>query len=191
MPDPVEIKSLKETKNPNEGPLEIIPLTSDQLGWWVTEAEIWSQEDHHVLTRKFYDTFGPRLKALKVLGEVDEGLLTRYCETLSHWLKVKTFIAKHGTCHPVYDFYYERDAEGRDVMKKTLKHMKEFPQFQQYIRIETQLRKFEEELGIGAATRTRISKVARTATEIEKNATSEVRNSPSHPFDYATRRKAA
>lgn len=131
----------------------------------------------HEVAKLVWDKVAPELTRLGVLTEVDRYKFARYCETFARWLKMKAFIDRNGEAFPVYGGQFEPmyDSDGQPILKadgsvqhqfkKYLKKMSTFPQVALYLKCADQLRKYEEEFGIGAASRTRIQAVVKSALQ--------------------------
>ena len=130
----------------------------------------------HQISKKIWDEMAPELDLLGVLKGIDFGKFTRYCETFARWLKMKAFIDKNGETYPVYGTVYVTNPETNITkMEKTLKQLKMFPQVAIYLKLGDALRKYEEEFGIGAASRTRIQTIVKFGDVPDDE----------HDFDYA------
>lgn len=178
--------------------LEPKPETVDSMeyaDWMEPDCEFMNLEKFplHEVAKIVWDEYSTQLIALGVLTKVDKGKFARYCETFARWLKMKAFLDRHGETYPVYGGQFEpvKDAQGNLVykedgsvkheFKKYLKQMRAFPQVQMYTKLMESLRKYEEEFGIGAASRTRIQVV------VESALTGGEKKDDDHDFDYARR----
>lgn len=162
-PDPDDIKNIEAHVDWMDGDCEYMRLEKFPL---------------HEVSKLVWDRAAPELVRLGVLTEVDRYKFARYCETFARWLKMKAFIDKNGEAFPIYGGQFEPvyDDDGFPVMKpdgsgvkhqfkKYLKRMSAFPQVAIYMKCADQLRKYEEEFGIGAASRTRIQTIVKSALE--------------------------
>lgn len=129
----------------------------------------------HEISKKIWDEMALQLDMLGVLTAVDLDKFSRYCETFARWLKMKAFIDKNGETYPVYGTAYVTQQDGTTTMDKVLKHIKMFPQVTLYVKLAGELRKYEEEFGIGAASRTRIQTIVKLGNVPDDE----------HDFDYA------
>lgn len=182
-PKPTAIRQLEN--NPSNAPYnehEPKPKkaeTLDPSDWMDPECPYMSGEGKFPLpdiSRKIWDEMAPELDLLGVLKGIDFGKFSRYCETFARWLKMKAFIDKNGETYPVYGTVYVTNPETNITkMEKTLKQLKMFPQVAIYLKLGDALRKYEEEFGIGAASRTRIQTIVKFGDVPDDE----------HDFDYA------
>lgn len=148
----------------------------------------------HEVSKMIWNELSPQLIALGVLTNVDKGLFGRYCETFARWLKMKAFIDKNGEAFPVYSSQFApvRNEDGSHAThpdgklkyeyQKTLKKMSMFPQVAIYKSLGSDLRRYEAEFGIGAASRTRIQTVVESALK------GGGQPADAHDFNYAAQR---
>lgn len=133
------------------------------------------------VAKMVWDEMVNQLDALGILTNIDMNKFGRYCDTFARWLKMKAFIDKHGETYPVYGTVYETDVNGKTTCKRVLKKVAVFPQTGMYLKLAADLRKYEEEFGIGAASRTRIQTIVPIGA---LNASSKAKDE--HDFDYAS-----
>lgn len=184
-PKPTAIRVLEG--NPSNAPFnerEPKPLkikTLEYVDWMLPGCEYMIADTFPLgdVTRLVWDKMAPELVRLGVLTEVDREMFARYCETFARWLKMKAFIDKNGEAHPVYDYIGEKNDEGKKVVRKTLKKMQPFPHVDIYKALAYELRRYEGEFGIGAASRTKIQTIVQSA--LTGGPTEEVSD-----FDYAS-----
>ena len=196
-PKPTAIKIFEG--NPGKRPLneyEPTPNISETLEYpeWMQDDCEYMQLDRFplkVVARMIFDRLSPELVRLGVLTDIDKEMFGRYCDTFARWLKAKAFIDKNGEAYPQYTWSLDPvlDEKGEQVMEyakgpkkkwtKNLKGMKTFPQTTLYRALAEQLRKYEEEFGIGAASRTRIQTIVEDTLKGKKEEVDE--------FDYAAR----
>lgn len=160
------------------------PKSADSLNyvdWMDDDCEYMTGDGKFLLSevsKKIWDEMAPQLELLGVLKSVDTAKFARYCEAFARWLKMKAFIDKNGETYPIYGMIYETDDNNPDAAakcRKVLKQIKVFPQATFYLKLSEVLRKYEEEFGIGAASRTRISTVVQVGSVLDDE----------HDFDYA------
>ncbi len=181
-PKPTAIRVLEG--NPSNAPLpenEPKPKKADELAnaeWMEADCPYMSGDGRfplHEISKKIWDEMAPQLDLLGVLTSVDLDKFSRYCETFARWLKMKAFIDKNGETYPVYGMVYLSQPDGSTKMEKVLKQVKMFPQVTLYVKLAGELRKYEEEFGIGAASRTRIQTIVKLGAVPDDE----------HDFDYA------
>lgn len=181
-PKPSAIRELEG--NPGRIPMneyEPKPLRADSLDpsdWMEAGCSYMTGEGKFPLTeisKKIWDEMAPQLDLLGVLKGLDFNKFSRYCETHARWLKMKAFIDKNGETYPVYGTMYVTMEDGTTTMEKVLKQIKTFPQVTIYLKLTEALRKYEEEFGIGAASRTRIQTIVKLGNIPDDD----------HDFDYA------
>lgn len=94
--------------------------------------------------RKAWRTLAPKLKGMRVLTEVDQNALARYCQLWSRWREAEEFIAKRGTTYSV------RDKEGNVVS------LKKYPQVAMADELADKLLRLEQHFGLTPSARTRL-----------------------------------
>lgn len=176
--------------NPSNAPLPInepMPARADNLSyvdWLNNNCDYMDGEGKFPLSdisQKVWDELSIQLDALGILTKIDFNKFGRYCESFARWLKMKSFIDKNGETYPVYGTLYETTSDGKTICKKVLKKVVTFPQVGLYLKLSSELRKYEEEFGIGAASRTRIQTIVKigSANVIDDD----------HNFDYSAKEK--
>ena len=83
----------------------------------------------------------PRLLEMRVLRQIDENALARYCTTWVRWRKANEFLAKNG------ETYMLKDADGKP------KCLQQFPQVAVANRLAQHLLRLEQEFGMTPASR--------------------------------------
>jgi P27 family predicted phage terminase small subunit len=153
---------------------EPIPQACDDLippEWLSADCEYLTSEFHpSTVARIIWDRMAEPLSRIGVLTNIDKEKLTRYCYLFALWLKCKAWIDKFGTEHPVYSEYWgqEKDkktGQYKTVWKRMLKKMQEYPAVGRMMSLSTELGRYEQEFGIGAASRTRIQTIVKSALE--------------------------
>jgi P27 family predicted phage terminase small subunit len=81
----------------------------------------------------------------RIIAELDQTALGRYCVLLEQWLTCKEWIDKHGMVHGV------KGADG------ALQGVEEWPQFAMEVKLSTLLGKLEAQFGLTPSARARIS----------------------------------
>lgn len=167
------------------------------VDWLLSECEYMALDKFPTgeVARMIWAKLAPELDRLGVLTEIDRDKFGRYCDTFARWLKMKAFIDRNGEAFPIYGGQFEpmKNPDGSPVFrpdgsqaheyKKVLKRMQMFPQVAIYAKLADQLRRYEEEFGIGAASRTRISTIVKNSLNNGGQS-----NGEKKPFDYASER---
>lgn len=168
---------------PENEPKPEKPDNLEYVDWLRTETcEYMSGDGKFPLSNialKIWDELSVQLDALGILTSIDMNKFGRYCETFSRWLKMKAFIDKNGETYPIYGTLYDTDSDGVTTCKKVLKKVALFPQVGLYVKLAGELRKYEEEFGIGAASRTRIQTIVKLGNAAQAQ--------DDHDFDYASK----
>ena len=83
----------------------------------------------------------PRLKEMRVLRQIDENALARYCSTWVRWRRARTFLEKHG------ETYMLKDDKGNP------KCVMPFPEVAIANKLATELLRLEQQFGMTPASR--------------------------------------
>ncbi len=150
------------------------PLCEDVIPpeWLSSECTYLSATEFNpsAVAKMIWDRTADALAKIGVLTSIDKEKLTRYCYLFALWLKCKAWIDKYGTEHPVYSEYWGQEKDKKTgtyktVWKRALKKMQEYPAVSRMMSLSTELSRYEAEFGIGAASRTRIQTIVKSALE--------------------------
>ncbi len=97
----------------------------------------WLEKDAKACWKKIL----PRLKEMRVLRQIDENALARYCSTWVRWRRARMFLDKHG------ETYMLKDEKGNP------KCVMPFPEVAVANKLATTLLRLEQEFGMTPASR--------------------------------------
>lgn len=102
--------------------------------------------------RRAFRDYSAKLEAMGVLTEVDIHALTRLCDHIEEWEKLRDFVLQNGY---VYAIYHEQSPEEIAAKrKKRLKYMAQFPQANLMLQLGKEINRLEQQFGLSPSSRT-------------------------------------
>lgn len=105
--------------------------------------------------RRAFREYSEKLEAIGVLTEVDIHALTRLCDHIEEWEKLRDFVRENGY---VYAIYHEQTPEEVAAkIKKRLKYMAQFPQANLLLQLGKEINRLEQQFGLSPSSRTSLN----------------------------------